>query len=193
MQKTTSWEITTTACWSAETAEAGRAAELSGPPVCRCSRKAKGSGITWPEQRRRREGKGGKGMMEKETSRTASGRCRNQAGEWGQSHQKKRWQEREKNRRDPSEPGMNSNKRNQRSLCSQEPYGAPANSKSDTELTEVLRGSEEYSRFWGNCPRFEVREHRKQNTCTRGPLWIASTQCFTSTLPAYYITISSLL
>lgn len=42
--------------------------------------------------------------------------------------------------------------------------------QSMTQSTEVLRGSEEYSRFWGNCPRFEVKEHRKQNTCTLGPL-----------------------
>lgn len=124
--------------------------------------------------------------MSKETTRAVSGKSLNKAEERGQSHWRERWQERETKRSDPSEAGMNPNKRNQRSLCSQEPSGAPANSKSDTESTEVLRGNEGYSRFWGNCPRFEEREHRKQNTCTPSPLWL------TSTLPAYYPTISSL-
>lgn len=125
-------------------------------------------------------------VMEKDTDRTANRTCLNKAEEQGQSQQEERWQEREWTKsRDPSRAGMSPNERTS-SLCSQEPYGAPADSKSDTEWTEVYRGSEEYSRFWGNCPRFEVRKHRKQNTCTLCPLWL------TSTLPADSITISSL-
>lgn len=40
------------------------------------------------------------------------------------------------------------------SLCSQETYGAPANSKSDAESIEVCiaKRSEEYSRFWETVP-----------------------------------------
>lgn len=83
------------------------------------------------------EGKWRKEMMWTETTRTRSGESLNKAEEWGQSHQKERWQERGKKRRDASEAGVNPNKRKQRSLCYQEPSGAPANSKSDTESTEV--------------------------------------------------------
>lgn len=53
------------------------------------------------------------------------------------------------------------------SLCSQETYGAAANSKSDAESTEVCiakkKGSEEYSRFLGDCPRFEVMRTQTEN------------------------------
>lgn len=42
------------------------------------------------------------------------------------------------------------------SLCSQEPYGAPPNSKSNTESIEVQGRSEEYTRFKEGCFGFEA-------------------------------------
>lgn len=56
-------------------------------------------------------------------------------------------------------------------LYSQETYGAPANSKSNAESIEVraAKRSEEYSRFLGDCPRFEVmRTQTTQSSCVPG-------------------------
>lgn len=84
-------------------------ATICGPHICRCSQEAKiNDHLTWTE--RAMEGKWSKEMMQKETTRTGGGKSLNKA-EWRLSHQKERWQEREKKRGDPSEAGMNPNKR----------------------------------------------------------------------------------